>query len=277
MMWKKAVLVLTIVIAVILGVMTVRPDKVTVSEFTEKAHVRLSGSNEIPFHHPFLMRGLSLSGSWEGPGFAQVWLIAENDQKFLVMDTRTLPEVLELSAFGTQFEGICLQTCSMAPALPKRLIVLISGPGFLTIDEYHFVVPLGPSGLASCPNCKKISAFETPNHFTLLMILLLVISVIGSHVLSHVTQNPKTKKVLIVIFLAAFIALSSVFGVSVAAPTTAVAVATKKAASVLAALGLMILFAILGIEMLAPSKKPETTKPDVWKDLEEAEEEWEKK
>ena len=275
MMWKKAVLVLTIVIAVILGIMNVNPASVQESRFNEKAHIRLSGSTEIPFYHSFLMKGLSLSGSWEGPGFAQVWLIAE-DKKFLVLDTRTLPEILEFSAFGAQFEGACLQTCSMTPVMPEMLIALISGPGFLSIDEYHFVVPLGPSGLASCPNCKKVQSVNTPNHSTLLMVLLLVISVIGAHSLSHVTQNPKTKRVLIIIFIAGFITLSSVFGVSVAAPTAAVAVATQKAASVLAAFGVVGLFAILGMEFRA-SRKPEAAKPDVWKDLEEAEERWEKK
>jgi hypothetical protein len=274
-MWKKAVLVLTIVIAVILGIMTVRPSEVQVSEFSEKAHVRLSGSDQIPFHHPFLMKGLSLSGSWEGPGFAQVWLIAENEQKFLVMDTRTLPEVLEFSAFGTQFEGQCLETCSMTPVLPNRLIVLISGPGFLSIDEYHFVVPLSPSGLAPCPNCRVVHV-DTSKHSALLMILLLVISVVGAHALGHITQNPRAKKVLIIIFIGGFVALTGVFGVSVAAPTAAVAVVTKQAASILAALAVVVMFAIFGAEMLA-SKKSDGPKPDVWKELEEVEEEWEKK
>jgi len=276
-MWKKAVLVLTVVIAVILGVMTVNPSSVNVSAFREKAHVRLSGSDQIPFYHSFLIKSLSLSGSWEGPGFAQVWLLAENDQKFLVMDTRTLPEMLELSAFGTQFESECLQTCSLVtPVLPERLIVLISGPGFFSIDEYNFAVQLGPSGLAECPNCMKIAPLNTPHHATLLMILLLVISVIGAHALGHMTQNLRMKRVLIVIFIGSFIALSSVFGVSVAAPTGSVAVATKHAASVLAAIGVIVLFAILGIEMCAP-KKPDSPKPSVWKELEEAEEKWEKK
>ena len=275
-MWKKAVLVLTIVIAVILGIMTVRPSGVQVSEFREQAHVRLSGSDQIPFHRPCLMKGLSLSGSWEGPGFAQVWLLAENDQKFLVMDTRTLPELLELSSFGTQFEGQCLETCSMTPVLPERLVVLISGPGFLSIDEYHFVVPLSPSGLAPCPNCQKVAQADTPNHSTLLMILLLVISVVGAHALGHMTQNPRTKKILIIIFIGGFVALTSVFGVSMAAPTAAVAVVTKQAASVLAALAVIVMFAIFGAEMLT-SKKPDGPRPDVWKELEEVEEEWEKK
>ncbi len=274
-MWKKAVLVLTIVIAVILGIMTVRPSGVQVSEFREKAHVRLSGSDQIPFYHPFLMKGLSLSGSWEGPGFAQVLLLAENEQKFLVMDTRTLPEVLEFSAFGTQFEGQCLETCSMTPVLPERLVVLISGPGFLSIDEYHFVVPLGPSGLAPCPNCRVVQV-DSSNHFTLLMILLLVISVVGAHALGHIAQNPRAKKILIMIFIGGFVALTSVFGVSVAAPTAAVAVVTKQAASILAALAVIVMFAIFGAEMLA-SKKSDGQRSDVWKELEEVEEEWEKK
>ena len=70
--------------------------------------------------------------------------------------------------------------------------------------------------------------------------------------------------------------MTGVFGVSVASPTAAVAVATKKAASVLAALAVIVLFTIFGAEMLT-SKKPDSPRPDVWKELEEVEEEWEKK
>jgi H+/gluconate symporter-like permease len=108
------------------------------------------------------------------------------------------------------------------------------------------------------------------------MILLLVIAVVGAHFLGHMTQNPKTKRILVFIFIGAFVTLTGVFGVSVAAPTAAVAVATQKAASVLAAAGVVGLFAILGAEMRT-SKKPDAPKPDVWKELEDAEEEWEKK
>ena len=273
-MWKKVILLLTIVIAVILGIMNVYPSKVGVSEFSEKAQVRLSASDQVPFYRPFMIKGLALSGSWEGPGFAQVWLIS-GEKKFLVMDTRNLPEVLELADFGSKFEKVCMQTCNIEPVTPEKLFVLISGPGFLTIDQYHFAIPLSPSGLASCPNCKKVPALDTPNHATLLMILLLVIAVIGAHALDHMTQNPRAKKLLIVLFVVSFITLTSVFGVSVAAPTAPFAVATKKAASFLAAIGVIVLFAILAVEMRAP--KPAAPKPNVWKDLEEAEEEWKKK
>jgi len=264
MMWKKVVLVATVVIAAILVVITVRPTNIPVSEFREEAHVRLAGSSEIPFFHSFELTGLALSGTWEGPGFAQVLLVG-GDKKLIVLDTRSLPEVLEFSGFGSRFDAACLQTCSIPPLQPEHLYVFISGPGFLTIDTYHFAVPLGPSGLATCPNCKKISAPSTPNHTTLLMILLLVISIIGAHSLSHVCKNPQTKRILIVIFLAAFIALGGVFGVSVAAPTAAIAVATKKAASVLAAFGVIVLFVIFGIEMLASKHE----QPADWKEDEE--------
>ncbi len=266
MSWKKAVLLLTAVLAIILGIISVRPSQVPVAEFRESADLRLASSAEIPFHRSIFLSGFALSGSWEGPGYAQVWLLGE-DKKYLVMDTRDLPEVLELSAFGTSFDSACIETCSIPPLQPKSLFAIVSGPGVLSIDSYHFTVPLSPSGLALCPNCKKVQQSQTPNHILLLAVLLLVIAVVGSHSLSHCCRNVLSKRFLVVLFLAGFVALGGLFGVSVAAPSAAVVITAQKTISVFAALALLVLFLIGAVEMLVSHKKS---------DLAEDEEECEK-
>lgn len=273
MMWKKAVIGATIVIAVILSIIAVNPSQVQRTEFVEDAHYRLSETKEISFVRSFALSGFGISGSWEGPGYAQVWLVTEGPERWLVFDTRTLMETVELSAFGASFDGACIESCDMPNVLPTQLFVYISGPGMISIDSFHYAVPLNPSGLA----IKTIQQADTPDHSMLVLILLLVVAVIGSHTMGHFCRNPITKKVLVFVFLGAFLVLGGVFGVSVVAPTAAIAMTAKKAASISAAVSFLILFALIGIEMLQFNKEQSKQPPTVWKDLEEAEESWEKK
>ncbi|MCI0550758.1 MAG: hypothetical protein L0287_07375, partial [Anaerolineae bacterium] len=245
MMWKKAVIGATIVIAVILSIIAVKPSQVQRTEFVEEAHYRLTETKEIPFLRTFEMSGFGISGSWEGPGHAQVWLV-ENRDRYLVFDTRTLLETVELSAYGSSFEGACIESCDMPGVNPTALFVFISGPGMLSIDAFHYAVPLNPSGLA----VKTIQQSEAPDHSMLVLVMLLVVAVIGSHTVGHFFKNPVTKKVLVFVFLGAFLVLGGVFGVSVAAPTTAIAVTAKKAASICAAVAFIALFIMIAIEML---------------------------
>jgi len=272
MMWKKAVLVATVVIAVTIGILSVKPAQVQVTEFTENAHVRTSESMEIPFTKKFSITGFGVSGSWEGPGFAQVWLFSGKRQ-YLVMDTRVLPKMIELSAFGTSFDASCIDSCSLSPLEPTKLFIIVSGPGMLSIDHYHFVVPMEPTGLA----IGKVKQSDTPDHSLLLVVLLLAVSVFGAHLCSHWCKSSIAKKALIGVFLGGFLILGGMFGVTVAAPTAAFAVTAKKAASVFAALAILILFIMMALELLISNKDSGQSKPDVWKDLEEAEEQLERK
>lgn len=273
MMWKKLVIVATIVIAIVLGIISVKPASTQITEFTEKANYRITQTKELPFLKPFSLNGFGISGAWEGPGYSQVWLIGDDDKRYLVFDTRVLPSTLELSAFGESFEGVCIETCRLSDVLPKQLLVLISGPGVLSIDTLHFSVPLNPSGLA----VNKIQQTDMPDHSMLVLVLLLTVAVIGSHTCGHFCRNPVTKKVLVFVFLGAFLVLGGVFGVAVAAPTTAIAVTAKKAASICAAVTFMILFVLLAVEMMQVNKDPAQPSPSVWNELEEAEETWERK
>ncbi len=272
MTWKKAVLLLTVVIAVILSIVSVRPSNL--AELRESVDLQFASSAKLQFERSFPLRGLALSGSWEGPGSAQVWLVGEG-KKYLILDTRSVPEVLEFSSFGTRFESSCYESCEIPSLNSEFLVVVLSGPGVLNIDSLHFAVPLDPTGLASCPQCKKIQQSDTPDHSLLTLVLMLVIAVIGAHSLGHYCKNPATKKVLVLIFLGAFIALGGVFGTAVATPTGAVAVVAKQAASVVAALAVIILFMITAAEAVR-HKPVDPPKQDVWKELEEVEEKWEK-
>lgn len=267
MTWKKVILVLSVVIALILTLIAVRPSEV--AELREHTDVRLSHSAKIPFQHSFALKGLALSGSWEGSGSAEVWLVG-GEKRYLVLDTRSVPSVLEFSSFGTRFDSACTETCSIPPLQADYLLVILSGPGFLTIDSYHMSIPLEPTGFLSYP--RTVFDLPMPNHALFLISLLLFIAVVGSHTLGHYCQNPMTKRIVMMIFLGAFIALGSVFGVTLATPTTAFAVVTKQVVSVFAAFVLIALFVLAAYEIIM--HKPSSPKQDVWKDLEEAEEKW---
>ncbi|MEM3154602.1 MAG: hypothetical protein QW165_03510 [Candidatus Woesearchaeota archaeon] len=272
MMWKKAVIAATIVFAVVLAVISVNPSKVQRTEFSESAHYRLTETKEIPFVRSFEMSGFGITGAWEGPGYAQVWLV-ENRDRYLVFDTRLLMETIELSAYGTAFDAVCIETCELPGVKPTELFVLISGPGILSIDMLHYAVPLTPSGLA----VKRVQAKEMPDHSMLVLVLLLLVAVLCSHTVSHFCTNPLTKRVLVFVFLGSFLILGGMFGITVAAPTTAIAATAKKTASVLAALAFLVVFVLIAIEMLVASRSRPPGLPNVWKELEEAEEGWEKK
>lgn len=276
MNWKHVVLVVALIFALVIGLNSVQPGFVQVTEFTESANIKLGDSAFIPFSRDFEISGLALSGYWEGPGYAQVFL-SDGETRLLVFDTRNLLGTIEFESFGSRFNAACMETCSFSPLKPKELVALVHGPGFLTIDSYHYSVPLSPSGLASCPNCKKVRQPVLPNHSLLVLIILLLGSVFGSHTLSHVCGSPHTKRLLLIVFLVGFLSLAGIFGSSVAAPTSAFAVGTKHAASIVAAFGVIILFVIAGIEMIV-RKKEVPSDPDtrIWSELEEAEEKWEK-
>lgn len=269
---KKIALVLTVVIAVIFCLVSVQP--ANVAEFRESANLRIGASAKIPFNHSFALKGLALSGTWEGSGRAQVWLVG-GDKKYLVLDTNHIPEVIEFASFGTPFEAACIQSCSIPPLNAEYLLVMLSSPGFLTINSYHMAVPLEPTGLSACPDCQKIYQASTPSHFPLLLVLLLVISVFGSHVFGHYCESPNRKKVSLMVFFSSFLVLGGLFGLSVVAPTGSAVMLVKNTASIVSALCIIALFVLAAAEYIG-FKQQSPPKPDVWKDLEEAEEKWEK-
>jgi hypothetical protein len=266
MTWKKAVLVLTAVMAVALIIVAFRPPGGSATDVREEANLQIRSSGHIPYTQAFPLKGFALSGNWKGTGVAQVWIVTEGIE-YLVLDTRNLK--------SDKFAEFCLDSCDIPVSFAESLIVIVSD-GVLSIDTYDLKAVSGPTGLALCPNCKRIIQRNTPDHFLLLTILLLVISVVGAHALGHCCKRHLSKKVLFVLFLAGFAMLGGLFAAYVGAPDSVAAVA-RKAGSVFAALGVVTLFTIGGIEMRRPANDPEKPESNIWKDLERAEEEWGKK
>lgn len=211
------------------------------------------------------LKSLKISGSFVGSGSAQVWLVTDTDQ-YLAIDTRLL---------STKFENICAETCDLSSVNSNYLSVYIED-GVLSLNEYKIKASSNPSGLASCPGCKKVKNNNLPDHYILLLTLLLAIGIFGSHSLHHCCKNSLSKKVLIGLFIGGFIMIMAVFGISLTAPAGAAFIA-KRAASVFAAIALMTIFVIAGFELNQIGKKSGPINPNVWAELEEAEEEWQGK
>lgn len=276
MMWKRLILFATVVIGLVLTVMSVVPEKVDVGFFDREVNFKFAASSKMPVPS-MVINGLALSGYWEGPGFAQVFLVVDG-RKYLVMDTRELPEVIEFAGYGARFESMCKDSCRFSPGRPEEMFTIVSGPGMLSIDGYHYSVPLEPTGLAFCPNCKTVKQPATPDHALLVPVILLVLAVLGGHVMGHCCRRPELKKTAVIVFFSAFVVLSGVFGVAVAAPTTALAVTAKQAASVLAAFGVVVLIGIVAFEVLVREREKKKVVPDaeIWREVKEAEDRWEK-
>ncbi len=244
---RKALLIIAVVLSALLVVMSVKPSNV--NELNKPVHMSLSSSTSLDLNHDFRISGMALSGSWEGPGFAQVWLIAKEGEKFMLFDTRNLPRVLELS-LGTPFEKACAETCNIPPVLAESLLVIISGPGVLNIDSYHFTVSSMATGLMVCPGCKKAKMPSTPDHSVLLLVVMLLIGLFGSHTLHHCCRNPIVSRFLILVFFSSFLMLAGVFGKSLLSPTGMVTGNFNMAASVFAAFGVLALMIIGVVEIL---------------------------
>jgi len=89
MMWKKAVLILTVIIGTIMLVGSVSPLHVPVGDFSEPAEVFVTSSTFLPLSYPAIT-SFSLTGDWTGAGGAQVWLVGEG-REYLVLDTSLYP------------------------------------------------------------------------------------------------------------------------------------------------------------------------------------------
>ena len=269
MRWRLIFLCLALVFSICLIVVSVQPSFIPVTGLKEPVHIRLSESSYVPFYRDFDISGLSISGFWEGPGRAQVWLLRDKKQ-ILVFDTRVLLSSLDFSGFGTRFDNICVDSCRFSPFKPKELFILVSGPGFLTIDEYNYAVPFSATGMAS----RNVQQVGPPDHRLILLIFLILIFVFGAHSVSKVCKRPKIKIAVAGLFILSFIVLSSIFGLSLFSPTSAFTLGARRVASIISAMGVITLFVIAGIEMYFSQKNIKSDKSGVWKELEEAEDEW---
>ena len=155
MIWRKYILISATLMTLILAALVFGPGA-RIEDMKEPANILATTPLEIPFHHPFTINGLSATGSWQGKGFGQVWLVG-NGKKHLLLDTD------QLEPGQKHFENLCEETCSISPTSADRLVILVTG-GALTIKEFTLAVPMEPAGMAYCPDCKRVSQKQAPDH-----------------------------------------------------------------------------------------------------------------
>lgn len=262
---RKPILIAATLMVLAMGFLAFKPGE-QFTDITERTNMRFTQTTELPFSQPFTVSGLAVSGSWMGNGFAQAWLIGQGE-KHLILDTDTLDQ--------PQFTLACEDSCKINPLVPEKLLIVVTG-GQLAINDVNYAVPFEPAGMALCPNCRKVSQKATPDHGVFMIVILLFISVIASQALTNTCSTSGRRKMVTGILVVSFLVLTTVFGVSVAAPTSELATTAKQGASVIAALGVLALFSV-GIMEIRKRDPPFDPQSKIWNALEEAEDEWEKR
>ena len=262
---RKPILIAATLMVVIMGLLSFKPaDQFT--DVTERTNLRITQTMELPFNQPFTVSGLAVSGNWMGPGFAQIWLVGQGEKK-LVLDTDNLEQ--------PHFEMACDESCKVNPIVPEKILLVVT-EGQLSLYDVHYAVPFEPAGMALCPNCRKVSQKGTPDHGVFMIVILLFISVVASQALTNSCTTQGRRRTVTGILVVSFLVLTTVFGVSVAAPTSELATTAKQGASIVAALGVLALFSI-GIIEIRKRDPPFDPQSKIWNALEEAEDEWERK
>lgn len=257
MRWKTGILTSTVLMAALLILFSVNDN---FGEVIERPEITITGSSQLKLSER-VVDGFALDGSWQGSGHAEIWLEGESGHK-LAFDTRALEST---GFFGRDtFALACMETCTLPATKTKNLDVKIEGEGVLRLDGYHYSTPQNAIGLALCPNCKRVSQNQEPDHSLLVIVLLLAISILGSHVLHHCCHDRKVKLSLIAVFTISFVVLLAMFGITITAPTSAVALTFRRSASVLAAFGVLAIFTIIAIEFTIRKRDIKPWEADQW-------------
>src|SRR3989344_9257336 len=226
-------------------------------------------SSIIPLGEKSSLSRFALSGDWTGKGIARIYLL-DGKKTLLVADTSKLAPNLD----AVHMNEVCEETCTISGVVPRALAVQIIGKGALAIDGYTLITDSNVAGLASCPECKKVKAVQTPDHGIFLISVLLLVAIVGSHRFNHHTVNPIKKKAMAGVFITGFLSLTVLFVFSLVHPQSMVALIARYVASVFAAGGVLTLFVIGGFEIVKEKEEREA-EAAVWKELEHEEEEWE--
>ncbi len=215
----------------------------------------------------------SVSGRWTGHGSAKIFLI-DGDKAWLVADTSRVAPNLN----SVHLSDFCDETCYLSGLKPSSLAVQISGTGVFMLDGYSFNTDTDIAGavvgLASCPDCKKIRVMNTPDHGVFFIVLLLLITILGSHQLSH-HSNLKKRKIAIGALVGSFVVLSALFIFAFLQPHSQLSIIIRYAASILSAAGVLTLFVLGGVEL--SEEKEVKVDSNIWKELEKEEAVWERK
>lgn len=263
---RTIIVVAAVIMAVLLCVQGARLASTTLYKPINRV---VGESSIIPLNEKSSLSHFAISGDWTGKGSARVFLL-DGKKTLLVADTAKLAPNLG----SVHLNEVCKETCSLSGVVPKALAVQIIGKGSFVIDGYTFSTDSNVAGLASCPECRKIKAVQTPDHGIFLISVLLLIAIVGSHRFTHHAMNPMKKRAMAGVFITGFLSLTALFVFSLLNPHGTIAIVTRYAASVFAAGGVLTLFVIGGFEIVKEKEEREA-ETAVWKELEHEEEEWE--
>lgn len=124
------------------------------------------------------------------------------------------------------------------------------------------ILPQGrpPTGM----EVRTVSKATEPQHSFLLPAILLLIAIVGAHTLSNCCKHQYLRKYYIGGLIGSSILLAGVFALSVFS-TPEVAATTQRLSSIVAAMGVLFVFAIGSFEFLWPGKdKKHAWKEEKW-------------
>lgn len=199
----------------------------------------VSSKIEIPLKSA--VSGAFISGEWDGKGRALVWLEGEKGNS-LVLDTINLR--------SKRFKSYCDESCESGNIGAKKVVVVSEGAG-LYVHDIHVVVPQVASAWAQCPGCQRVEASGLPNHRILAIVVLVLLLVVSGHVMRSVCKNNVCRRGSLGVFIGGAGLLLALFGLSVVSFDGAVNLFVQYATSVLAAAGVMALFAFGAVEMIS--------------------------
>lgn len=185
--------------------------------------------------------GAAVSGEWDGKGSAKVWLEGDNG-RILVLNTADLRK--------PDFDDYCDNSCTVENLKVNNLVVESSGAN-IYIKNLELVVPAAPQSWASCPGCKKVALSGLPNHNILAITVMILLLIVSAHVMRSVCKNNVCKRGSLSVFMSGAGVLLALFSVSFVSPEGAFGAFVQYTTSILAAVGVIALFAFGAVELVS--------------------------
>jgi len=184
---------------------------------------------------------VEISGAWDGKGSAQVFLMGSNDAR-LILDTKNLN--------SHNFENHCENSCALDDFDASDVVVKSYGAG-LYVKNIDIITKDIPMAWASCPGCKKVALAGVPNHNILAITVMILLLIVSSHIMRHVCKNNVCKRGSLGVFVSGAGVLLALFSVSFVSPEGAFGAFVQYTTSVLAAVGVIALFALGAVELVS--------------------------
>lgn len=202
----------------------------------------VSSDLSVPVEVP--VTGAAVSGFWDGNGRARMWLMGDSDRS-LVLDTAFLS--------NRRFESVCFDSCS-SDFNVNNLVVESAGAN-IYVKTVELIVPSARFGMAQCPGCQKVALSGIPNHHILAVVVMILLLVVSAHIMRHVCKNNVCKRGSLGVFVGGAGVLLALFGVTLIAPDGSFGAFVQYLTSILAAVGIIGLFAMGAVEMASRGKE----------------------